>query len=162
MTWWYVLKTSLQNPSKLSSWWRRTEHIFSVAFICLTRRLHNVLKASLWRNCKTSSRRCLEEVLKTSCKYVLKTSWRRHGRCKTVTLKTSSRRCGKQEMFAGEDVLKTSWRCLAKRLEDVLKTFWRRLEDATTKTNILLLSKASWRRFVDVLARRLEDVLKTL
>ena len=38
---------------------------------------------------------------------------------------------------------------LARLLEDVLKTSWKRLEDVlrrTTKTNILVLTKTSWRR----------------
>ena len=66
-----------------------------------------------WRhNCKTSCKhvlktswRCLENVLKTSwrrftkthCKYVLKTSWRRLERRKVLRW----RRLGKQEMFVG-------------------------------------------------------------
>ena len=97
-------------------------------------RLENVLKISLQDVLKTSWR-CLEdvfqEVLKTSWQDVLKMPWRRF-----------------------EDVFKTSWRCLedlfvrrleevlARRLEDVLKTSWRR----RAKTNILVLSKTSWRR----------------
>ena len=51
-------------------------------------------------------------VLKTSCKEVLKTSWRRLGRRKIVTLKTS-----------GRHVLKTSWRhALRMPWRHVLKT----------------------------------------
>ena len=65
--------------------------------------------------------------------------------------------------------MKTSWRCLedvfARPLEDVLKTSWRRM----AKMNILVLTKTSWRRLEDVRlrrtysswSRRLEDVLKT-
>ena len=51
-------------------------------------------------------------VLKTSCKEVLKTSWRRLGRRKIITLKTS-----------GRHVLKTSWRhALRMPWRHVLKT----------------------------------------
>ena len=51
-------------------------------------------------------------VLKTSCKEVLKTSWRRLGRRKIITLKTS-----------GRHVLKTSWRhALRMPWTHVLKT----------------------------------------
>ena len=65
-----------------------------------------------------------------------------------------------------EDVLKTSSKHLedvfARRLEDVLKTFWRRLEDALetcwrriAKTNILVLTKTSWKHLEDVFWRRM-------
>ena len=57
-----------------------------------------------------------------------------------------------------QEVLKTS----SERLEDVLKTFLRRLEDVLetswrriAKTNILVLTKMSWKRLEDVLWRRM-------
>ena len=84
------------------------------------------------------SRRCLEDVLKTSWKClekVFKMSWRRF-------CKTSWRRL--------EDVLKMSWR----RLENILKTSWRRM----TKTNILALIKTSWGLLEDVFWRRMSKV----
>ena len=87
-------------------------------------RLENVLKISL------------QDVLKMSWRHledVFKTSWR----CLEDVLKTSWRRL--------EDVLKTSW----KRLENVLKTSWRRM----AKTNILVLTKLSWRRLEDTFWR---------
>ena len=62
-------------------------------------------------------------VLKTSLRYLCKTSWR----CLEDILK----------MFL-QDVLKTSWRCLG----NILKMSWRRMG----KTNILALTKTSWRR----------------
>ena len=84
--------------------------------------------------------------------YIFKTSWR----CL-------------QDVFARrlEDVLKTSWRHLEnvlktswRRLENVLKTSWRRMD----KTNILVLTKTSWRRWLIRIysssSRRLEGVLK--
>ena len=56
-------------------------------------------------------------------------------------------------------VLKTSWRYLCKTywwcLEDFFKTSWRSVED-----NPQDVLKTFWRRLKDVLARRLEDVLK--
>ena len=53
-----------------------------------------------------------------------------------------------EDIFARglEDVLKTSWR----HLENVSKTSWRHVG----KTNILFLTKTSWRRLEDVLWRR--------
>ena len=78
----------------LKTYWRHLPDVFSVTFFCLPKRREGVLKTSWRHNCKTS------------CKHVLKKSWRRLGRC-------------------FEDVLKTSWKCL----EDVLKTSWRRLEE---------------------------------
>ena len=70
-------------------------------------------------------------VLKTSCKYVLKTSW-------------------KTKNCYAEDVLKTSWR-------HVLKTSWRRLEEMSWRR----LGDMPWRRLEDMCWRRLEDVLET-
>ena len=58
---------------------RCLQDVFSVTFLCLQRRLEDVLKTSWRHNCKTSSKRLevfLEDVLRT----------------KSVTLKTSSRR----------------------------------------------------------------------
>ena len=52
------------------------------------------------------ARRFLESVLKkTSCKNILKTSSRRLRRGRIFTLKMSSRRLGKQEMFAGLNLI---------------------------------------------------------
>ena len=81
-------KKLTKEPSKHSPWWRRTE---------------DVLKTSWRHNCKTSCKHVLKTswrgFRKTYCKYVFKTSWK----TKSVTLKTSSRRLGKQEMFAGRE-----------------------------------------------------------
>ena len=68
---WYFLLSISYQPRKHSFWWRRTE---------------DVLKMS-WRH-----------KYKTSCKHVLKTSWRRLGRRKVL--------CWRQL----QDVLKTSWK----------------------------------------------------
>ena len=74
------------DPSKHSSWWRRTEDVFTT---------------SSRHNCKTSWIRLekdvledllktfLEDILQMRPENVLKTSWRRLGRQKNVTLKTS-------------------------------------------------------------------------
>ena len=80
--------------------WRRVEGVLKTSWRMSWIRLENVLKTS----CKTSWR-CFEDVLgrrfaNTSwCRLedVLKTSWK----MKSVTLKTSWRRFGKQEMFGG-------------------------------------------------------------
>ena len=93
--------------------------------------LQNVLKMSPRCICETSWRR-FEAVLKTSWQDVLKMSWRRVEN----VLKTF-----------WQDVLKTSWR----RLENILKTSWRRMD----KTNILVLTKTSWRCLEDVFWRRM-------
>ena len=87
-------------------------------------------------------------------------------RCLEDVLKMSWRR-----------LAKTSWRCLedvfARYLEDIFKTSsrrpgktsWRRLENVlktssrhTTKTNILVLIKTSWRR---LLMTKTKDIFKT-
>ena len=94
--------------------------------------------------CKTSWI-CLQDVLKTSWKHiedVLKMLWRDL----EDIFKTSWRRLGKTSRRHLENVLKTSWRCL----ENVLKTSWRHM----AKTNILVLTKTSWRRLEDVFWRR--------
>ena len=71
--------------------WKRLQHVFSVTILRLPRRLEDVLQ------------KCLDDVLKTS--------WRRPGRRKIVTLKTSWRH-----------VLKMSWR-------HVLNPSWRHYGD---------------------------------
>ena len=74
---------------------RRLQHVFSVAFFCLPRRL--------------------QDVLKTSCKYVLKTSWKMKDCYAEDVLKTCV-----------EDVLKTYLEDFLKTcLEDILKISWR-------------------------------------
>ena len=85
----------------LKTYWRHLQDVFSVTFFCLLRRLEDVLKTSWRHNCKTS------------CKHVLKTSWKRL-----------------------EDVLKRSWKtkCVT------LKTSWRRLRDALENKKCLHLS----------------------
>ena len=98
--------------------------------------------------------------MKTSWRYLCKTSWR----CLEDILKTSSKRLGdvlKTPWRGLKDVLKTSWG----RLEGVLKTSWNRLEDVL-KTygqhkyigldqDVL---KASWRC---LLKTKTKDVFKT-
>ena len=76
--------------------WRCLQHVFSVTIFRLPR--------------------CLEDVLKTFCKYILKTSW-------------------KTKNCYAEDVLKTSWRY-------VLKTSWRHV----LKTSWRHVLKTSWRQ----------------
>ena len=71
-----------QSPSKHSSWWRRTEDVFSVTFFCLPRRLEDILQDVLQTHLEDSWKRlarCLEDVFKTSLKkksVTLKTSWK--------------------------------------------------------------------------------------
>ena len=118
-------------PSKLSSWWRRTEDVLSVTFFCLQRRLEYILRTSSRHNFKASSWRRLQEE-------VFKTSSRRLGRCLEIMfwshlqdiLKTSCK-----------DVLKTFLEDLLQtRLEDVLKTSNRYPEDVF-KTSYRRLGK---------------------
>ena len=77
---------------------------------------------------------CLRDVLKTSSRYVFKTSWRRLQRSNFLSSKTSSRSLAR----GLENVFKTSWRCLGRRKIVTLKTSWRCLQDIL-KTNKCLL-----------------------
>ena len=113
--------------------WRGLEGVFKTS----SERFEDVLKTlCFWRLLEEVLARSLEDVLKTSWRHLendLKTSWR----ClEDVFCKASWRR-----------FCETSWRCL----ENVLKTSWRRM----TKTNILVLTKTSWRRLEDVFWRRM-------
>ena len=134
LSWWYVLKTSLQDILKMS--WRRLKDVFA--------------KRS-WRRLGKTSWRSLEDALKTSSKQledVLKMSWRRFW-------KTSWRHL--------ENVLKTSWRQMAKtNIMVLIKMSWRRLEDVfwrcKYKANIFALIKTSWRR---LLKTKTKDDFKT-
>ena len=97
-----VLKTS----------WRRLENIFSVtsskrlqdkiARRLLEDFLRRLLANTFWRR-----------LTKVSCKHLLKTSWRRLGRQKIVTVKTFSRRL--------EDVLENK-KCLLGRIDLIGKS----------------------------------------
>ena len=81
-------------------------------YLCKTswRCIEEIFAKTFWRRLQDALARCLEDVLKTFLEDVLKTS--------------------------SQDVLKKSWG----RLENVLKTSWRRM----AKTNILVL--IIWRR----------------
>ena len=105
----------------------------------------------------------LENVWKTYLQDVLKTDWRRledvFARRLEDVLKTSSKRLEDVLARRLENVLKTSWRRIAKTNILVLtKTSWRRLEDVfwrhKAKVNIFVLIKTSWRRLEDVFRRR--------
>ena len=79
-------------PSKHSSWWRRTEGVFSVTFFCLPRRLEDVLQTRLEDVLKTFKEDVLqirlEDVLEDKKYYaedVLKTSWKTKNVCWVVT-----------------------------------------------------------------------------
>ena len=82
--------TLKKSPANICWSWRRLQPVFRVTIFHLPRRLN---------------------VLKTSCKYVLKTSWRhlarRLGRRQIVTLKMSWRHDSKTSW---RHVLKTAWR----------------------------------------------------
>ena len=108
-SWSLLLPSSL---SKHSSWWTRTEDVFSVTFFCLPRRLEDIIARRL---ANTSWKR-LEGVFQTSWK----TSWKRL----EDVLKTSWRHL---EKILGRHIANTSWR----RLEDILgrriaNTSWKR------------------------------------
>ena len=74
----FPIRDSIKLPANICWSWASLQNFFSVTIFRLPRRL--------------------EDVLKMSCKYVLKKSWRRLGRWKIVMLKTSWRH-----------VLRTSW-----------------------------------------------------
>ena len=88
----------------------------------------------------------------TSSRHVLKTSSTRVQRNNFTSSKKSWRRLEDVLQRRFEDVLKTPWRPLARRLEDVLEDEkllrWRRLEDM------------SWRCLEDMYWRRLEDIME--
>ena len=99
---------------------------------------------------------CLRDVLKTSSRYVFKTSWRRlqhnnFSSSKTSwrlledvlreVLKTSSRRLCKT---SSRCLRKTSSRCLQDVLENVKLLRWGRVEDVF-KTYLEDIFKTSWR-----------------
>ena len=90
-------------PSKHSSWWRRTEGVLETSWRRLQcniflsfKRSWRRLEGIIARRLTNTSWRRLEDVFKTSwrrfrktyCKYILKTSWKTN----SVMLKTSSRR----------------------------------------------------------------------
>ena len=106
-------------PNKHSSWWRRTEDVFSVTFFCLPRRLEDIIAIHL---ANTSWRR-LEDILKKSWK----TSWRR-------LEDILRRRIANTSWRLLQDVFKRSW----KTKSATLRTSWRRLEDVLENKKCLL------------------------
>ena len=88
------------------------EDVFNTSSVKQFSVFKDVLKTSSRLFVKTSWR-CLEEILED----VLKTSWRRLGRQKIFRLKTSLRRLEEILKTCLEDVLRTC-------LEDVLKMLW--------------------------------------
>ena len=89
-------------------------------------------------------------VFAVRLKNVLNTSWGQVNKNSLTwwyVLKTSWRHICKMSWKRLEDVLKTF-------LQDVLKTSWKRM----AKTNILVLTKKSWRRFENVFWRRMTKV----
>ena len=126
-------------------------------------RLENVLKISLQDVLKTYSQDEYigldQDVLKTSSEDVrlrrTYSSWSR--RLEDVFWRRRRKTSSSRRMFEGQEHFN-----LIIRLENVLKTSWRRM----AKTNILVLTKTSWRRLEDVFwrqrrktsSRRLQDV----
>ena len=117
-----ILSSNLTRPSQqtfvlVKTYWRRLQDVFSVTFFCLPRRLEDVWKTSWRHNCKTSCKHVLKTSWKTSLKRledVLKTSWRhfRKTYCKYV-FKTSSRGLVRRKVLCWSpllDVSKTSWK----------------------------------------------------
>ena len=95
-------------PSKHSSWWRRTENVLKKSWICLQCNTFFVFQDVFKTFQDIISRRHHEDVFKrTSCKHVLKTSWKMS--CEDVF------------KMCCEDVFKMSWRCLDNLLGDVLE-----------------------------------------
>ena len=79
----------------LKTFWRRLQDVFA----------KRLPKMSSRRTCKTSSSRRIEDVLQLYLEDVLETSWRRLGRQKNVTLKTSSVRLHQDDCLLGKIVL---------------------------------------------------------
>ena len=125
----------------------------------------------------------LREVLKTSSRHALKTSLTRLQRNNFSSSKTSWRRLEDVLQIRLEDVLKASWRHLARRPEDILKDkkllCWRRSWTDVLQTLWRHALKTSWRHVLktcfkdmswrhvlktcleEMSWRRLEDVLET-
>ena len=160
-------------------------------------RLGDVLKTSCktpWRHFKTISRRLWRRkivTLETSWRHALKTVWKDVLKiCWRYVLKKSWRHYGdKQNIYSGylyltnisqiyiwqfyvfQDVLKTSWRYLARHLEYVFKVYSKRLgrrkiftletssrslEDMTWRHNL----KTSWRHVLKTLWRQTKYLLE--
>ena len=108
-------------PNKHSSWWRRTEDVLETSW----RRLEDIITRRL---ANTSWRR-LEDI---TARRLTNTSWRRLEDVledtKSVTLKTSSRRLGKQKMFVGwlHASLTTNLKTFSEKLLTVSPENWTR------------------------------------
>ena len=119
----YVFKTSSRHVFKTSS-----RHVFKTSSRHVFNKSSRHLQGNNFSSSKTSWRRlqcnifcpikCLENVLKTSCELILKTSWRR--------LKDVS----------GRRIANTSWRRLEGVLEDKKLLRWRRLQSMSWRTNV--------------------------
>ena len=73
-----------------------------------SRRLQDVFKTSLRHVCKKSSSWCLQDVFKkTSCNYVLKSSWRRLGRLKIFYTEYIFSTSSPRRKFAGQFLYST-------------------------------------------------------
>ena len=81
----------------------------------------------LWTSWRQVFKTFWRHVFKTSWRHVLKTSWRRLQRNNFSSSKTSSRRLGRRKIVT----LKTCWR----RLQDMS---WRRLQDVLKTSKCLL------------------------
>ena len=117
-----LLKSFTNNPSKHSSWWRRTEDVLKTYWRRLQRNiflsfktLEDVLKKASYRYILKTSRRSLEDVLDN----VLKRCWKR--------LEDVLRR--RFEDVFGRRLANTSWRRLEDVLEDEKLLRWIRLQD---------------------------------
>ena len=111
--------STLQHPSKHSSWWRRLQDVLTKTnMFALALHLQN-----------TSSRRLGQDqnirLAHTSSRRLARTFSRRlkdvfQKRLQDI-FKTPSRRL--------QDVFKKSWKTSSRHLQEVFKTFWRRLQD---------------------------------
>ena len=104
--------------SKLSSWWRRFEHVLKTSFVFVfRRRLQDVLiKTNMFALALRLQKTSWSRPIYSSWPYVFKTSSRRF----QDVLKTSSRRPAKMSSRRLQDVLKAS----SRHLQDVLKTYY--------------------------------------
>ena len=111
-----IFKTSYKKVFKKSS--RRFEDVFKASSAQRFSAFANVFNTSSIRACNTSSKKRLQDFLKTSWRRVCKMSSRRFQDVIRKSFKTSWRRF--QEYF--QEVFKTSWKTKECYTEDVLST----------------------------------------
>ena len=164
----WFLSSSQQTFNLMKTSWRHLEDVFP---LCLqntpSRRLQDVFKTSCKKVFKTSSRRHQDvlnifwrRLVKASCKNVFKTSSRRH----QDALKIFWRRLVKTSSKRLQDILQIRlqdiFKASSRGFEDIFKTSPRRLQ-YICKTSCQSVFKAFSKCLQDVLQKRLRDIYKT-